>query len=228
MSAGTIILIVVVLLLVAAAAAVVTMLISRRSTGRVMHGPEYDRLADEVGPRKAQAEFAKRRQRVDGLGVKSLSDERRAAYTGQWEVAQQQFIDNPVQSVRAAAAMIAAVTADLGYDVTDHDQLLKDLSVYHGRYLDGYRSARKAAGRAGQATTEALRRALLSYRVLFFDLLESPGSATQTRDAGQEPDGAQAAPAPVPAQRPWQQVTQGRHWKTRRQDDADSVTSTRL
>ena len=162
MSAGTIILIVVVLLLVAVAAAVVTMLISRRSTQRTMHGPEYDRLADEVGPRKAQAEFAKRRQRVDGLGIKSLSDERRAAYTGQWEVAQQQFIDNPVQSVRAAAAMIAAVTADLGYDVTDHDQLLKDLSVYHGRYLDGYRSAHKAAGRAGQATTEALRRALLS------------------------------------------------------------------
>ena len=223
MSAGTIIVVVVILVLVAAAAAVASILIRRKAGERGLHGAEYDRLADEVGPRKAQAEFAKRRQRVDGLGIKSLSDERRAAYTGQWEVAQQQFIDNPVQSVRAAAAMIAAVTADLGYDVTDHDQLLKDLSVYHGRYLDGYRSARKDAGRAGQATTEALRRALLSYRVLFFDLLESPDSDRQ----GQEPDGAQATPAPVPAQRPWQQVTQGRHWKTRRQEDADSVPSAR-
>jgi len=160
-SASTIIVIVVVLVLVAAAAALASMMIRRKAAGRTMLGAEYDRLAGEVGPRKAQAEFAKRRQRVDGLGLRSLSDERRAAYTAQWEVAQEQFVDNPVQSVRAAAAMIAAVTADLGYDVTDHDQLLKDLSVYHGRYLDGYRSARKAAGRAGQATTEALRRALL-------------------------------------------------------------------
>ena len=113
-------------------------------------GAEYDRLAGEVGPRKAQAEFAKRRQRVDGLGLRSLSDERRAAYTSQWEVAQEQFIDSPAQSVRAAAAMIAAVTADRGYDVTNHERLLTDLSVYHGRYLDGYRQ-RAHYRRAGPA-----------------------------------------------------------------------------
>jgi hypothetical protein len=221
-SAGTIIVIVVILVLVAAAAAVTSMLLRRKAGTRSLHGAEYDRLADEVGPRKAQAEFAKRRQRVDGLGLKSLSDERRAAYTSQWEVAQEQFVDNPAQSVRAAAAMIAAVTADRGYDVTSHEQLLTDLSVYHGRYLDGYRRARKVAGRAGQATTEDMRRALLSYRVLFFDLLESPGYVRQ------EPDRAPAAPARVTGQRPWQQVTQGRPWKTRRQEEsADGVPAAR-
>lgn len=219
MSASTIIVIVVVLVVVAAAAAVTSLLIRRKGAERTLLGAEYDRLAGEVGPRKAQAEFAKRRQRVDGLGLRPLSDERRAAYTGQWEVAQEQFIDNPAQSVRAAAAMITSVTADRGYDVTDNEQLLTDLSVYHGRYLDGYRRARKTTGRAGQATTEDLRQALLSYRVLFFDLLETSGPADQ------EPG---RAPAQVAGQRPWQQVTQGRHWKTRRQeDDADSVAASR-
>ena len=87
MSAGTIIVIIVVLVLVAAVAAAASMLIRRKAAGRSMHGAEYDRLAQEVGPRKAQAEFAKRRQRVDGLGLRPLSDERRAAYTGQWQVA---------------------------------------------------------------------------------------------------------------------------------------------
>jgi len=212
-SAGTIIVIVVILLLVAAVAAGASMLLRRRAGTRGLHGAEYDRLADEVGPRKAQAEFAKRRQRVDGLGLKSLSDERRAAYTGQWNVAQEQFIDNPAQSVRAAAAMIAAVTADRGYDVTNHEQLLTDLSVYHGRYLDGYRHARKVAARTGQATTEDMRRALLSYRALLFDLLESPGYVRQ------EPDRAPAVPAQATGQRPGQQVTQGRHWKTKRQEE---------
>ena len=223
MSAGTIIVIVVVLVLMAAAAAAASMLIRRRAAGRSMHGAEYDRLADEVGPRKAQAEFAKRRQRVDGLGLRPLTEERRTAYTGQWQVAQEQFIDSPAQSVRAAAAMVAAVTADRGYDVTNHEQLLTDLSVYHGRYLDGYRRARKIAGRAGDAPTEALRQALLSYRALFFDLLGSPG------DSGREPARApeQTVADQVPGQRPWQQVTQGRHWKTRRQETADGLPAAR-
>jgi hypothetical protein len=218
MSAGTIIVIVVVLVLVAAAAATASMLTRRRTTKRSMHGAEYDRLADEVGPRKAQAEFAKRRQRVDGLGLRPLSDERRTAYTGQWQVAQEQFIDNPAQSVRAAAAMVAAVTADRGYEVTNHEQLLTDLSVYHGRYLDGYRRARKIAGRAAEAPTEALRQALLSYRALFFDLLGSPGDSRLELAAAPAETAAQ-----VPGQRSWQQVTQGRHWKTRRSENADDV-----
>ena len=221
MSAGTIIVIVVILVLVAAAAAGASILLRRRAGTRGLHGAEYDRLADEVGQRKAQAEFAKRRQRVDGLGLKSLSDERRAAYPGQWTVAQEQFVDNPAQSVRAAAAMIAAVTADRGYDVSNHEQLLTDLSVDHGRYLDGYRHARKVAARAAQATTEDMRRALLNYRVLFFDLLESPGYVRQ------EPGQAPAVPAQETGQRPWQQVTQGRHWKTRSQEDAEGVPARR-
>jgi hypothetical protein len=225
MSAGSIIVIVVVLVLLAAMAGGVSMLLRRRAVGRAVLGAEYDRLADEVGPRKAQAEFAKRRQRVDGLGIKPLSDERRAAYLGQWDVAQEQFVDNPAQSVRAAAAMIAAVTADRGYEVTDHEQLLTDLSVYHGRYLDGYRQARTTAARAGQASTEALRRALISYRVLFLDLLGSSGAARQ--DPGRTPAELAPASAKMPGQRPWQQVTQGRHSKTRRQEDADGVPATR-
>jgi hypothetical protein len=224
-SASTIIVIVVVLVLVAAAAALASMMTRRKAAERTMLGAEYDRLAGEVGPRKAQAEFAKRRQRVDGLGLRSLSDERQAAYTGQWDVAQEQFVDNPAQSVRAAAAMIAAVTADRGYDVTDHEQLLTDLSVYHGRYLDGYRQARVTAAGAGQASTEALRRALLSYRVLFFDLLGSPDAARQ--EPGQTPQELAPAAARVPGQRPWQQITQGRHWKTLRQEDANDVPATR-
>jgi hypothetical protein len=224
-SAGTIIVIVVVLALVAAAAAIASMLLRRRAAERTVFGAEYDRLAGEVGPRKAQAEFAKRRQRVDGLGLRPLSDERRAAYASQWDVAQEQFVDSPAQSVRAAAAMIAAVTADRGYDVTNHERLLTDLSVYHGRHLDGYRQARTTAARTGQASTEALRRALISYRALFLDLLGSSGAAGQ--GPGQTPAEPASAAAGVPGQRPWQQVTQGRHWKTRRQEDADDVPATR-
>jgi beta-lactam-binding protein with PASTA domain len=83
MSAGTIILIVVILVIVAVATAVMSTRMRRRVAERNLVGPEYDRLVDEVGPRKARAEFEKRRQRVDGLGIKSLTPERRSAYAGQ-------------------------------------------------------------------------------------------------------------------------------------------------
>ena len=217
MSAGTIILIVVILVIVAVAAAVVSTRMRRRVAERNLVGPEYDRLVDEVGPRKARAEFEKRRQRVDGLGIKSLSPERRSSYAGQWDTAQEQFIDRPARAVNAAGALITAVAVDRGYEVTDPDQFMTDLSVFHGRHLDGYRNARLTTERAEQATTEALRRAMLSYRELFFDLIESSDGGSIA--PAQEPD-------MVPAQSPWKQVTQGRHWKTRQQEDSD-VASTR-
>jgi hypothetical protein len=215
-STSTLILIVVILVILAIAAALVSMRVRRRSAERELFGPEYDRLADEVGPRKANAEFEKRRQRVDGLGIKSLSAERRTAYTSQWEAAQEQFIDNPALAVSAASDLITAVAADLGYDVTDHDQLLTDLSVYHGRHLDGYRHSRRVTYLTGQATTEDLRQALLDYRALFFGLLEYDPLGSPD-DAGA---GSSQVAAEVPAQRPWKQVTQGMHWKTRQQEDS--------
>jgi len=98
-SAGITILIVLILIVVAVAAAVVSMRMRRRAADRNLVGPEYDRLADEIGPRKAKAEFEKRRQRVHGLGIRSLSAARRTAYAGQWDAAQEQFVDSPVQAV---------------------------------------------------------------------------------------------------------------------------------
>jgi hypothetical protein len=222
-SAGIIVLIVVVLVVIAAVAAVASMRIRRNAAERKLLGPEYDRLADEVGPRQANEEFDKRRQRVDRLGVKSLSGERRTAYVSQWEAAQEQFIDSPAQAVAAADSLISAVAADRGYEVADHDQLLTDLSVYHGRHLDGYRQARVVTGQGGQATTEDMRQALLGYRGLFFDLLEYDDLDGTPDDGRSEP----AEAAEVPAQRPpWKQVTQGLHWKTRQQED-NSVGVTR-
>ena len=216
MSTGIIILIVIIVLL-AVAAITASRLTRRKATERTEYGPEYNRLAEEIGPRKANAEFAKRRQRVDGLHVRPLSEERRAAYAGQWEAAQEEFVDQPLEAVQTAGSLVTAVAVDRGYDAADPDQFVADLSVHHGRYLDGYRHARQMTE---QASTEERRRALLDYRGIFFDLLELSG------------DGRQPAPGPTPEPRPaqedkpWKQLTQGRHWKTQRQD-SDAIAEPR-
>jgi hypothetical protein len=217
-STGTVILLVLVLVVIAVAAALASVVLHRQAAQRRRIGAEFSRLVREAGPRRARAEFAERRRRVDELGIKPLSAERRSGYARQWTAAQERFIDSPPQAATAAATLVTAVAAERGYDVTDGDRLIVDLSVYHGRYLDGYRRATRTTARAEAAATEELRQALLDHRALFQDLLEtSPGPAAPvSKPAG--PVGAQ--------RRPWREVVPVLHRVTRRRD-SDGVAAAR-
>ena len=163
----TIAIIIVVLVVIVAGGA----LIARQTSQRRQFGPEYDQLVQEVGPRQARAEFTKRQNRVAGLDLKQLSPEQRAAYEARWETAQEQFIDSPRQATQTAAGLVTAVAAEVGYPVGDREQLLADLSVKHGKYLDGYRGALRTTDQAADGSTEEFRQALLDYRTLFNDLI---------------------------------------------------------
>jgi hypothetical protein len=169
----TIVIIVIVLVVIVVGGA----LIARQTSQRRQFGPEYDALAKEVGPRQA------RQKRVAGLDLKELSPEQRAAYEARWEAAQEQFIDNPRQATQTAAGLVTAVAAEIGYPVDNREQLLADLSVNHGKYLDGYRGAVRATDQAADGSTEEFRQALLDYRTLFNDLIGAPaadGARTRT------------------------------------------------
>lgn len=175
MPVGAIIAVVIVFILVAATAAVAGTLGLRMARLRHQFGPEYNRLVREVGVRRAQAELTDRRRRVAGLGLRPLTAEQRARYSGEWTAAQERFLDSPSQSVEAASQLVSAVATDRGYQVSDQTQLAKDLSVHHARRLDGYRRATQATEQAATAQTEELRQAMLGYRDLFRDLLAAPG-----------------------------------------------------
>ncbi len=202
MSAGSVVTLVVVLVLVAVVI-LAGALILRRRTLREGSGPEYDQLVRDIGRRRAMAEFARRRQRVAGLGIKPLSAERRSGYTGQWANVEERFIDSPPQAARAAATLVTAVAADRGYPVTDHAQLLSDLSVHHGRWLAGYRQAQRTTERADEAATEELRQAVLAHRALFTDLL----GGTPDGSAGRPGRGLGATRVRIPERRTAAQET---------------------
>jgi hypothetical protein len=61
-----------------------------------------------------------------------------------------------------------------GYPVGDFEQNATDLSVDHPLVVENYRIAHEIALRQGQgqATTEDFRKAMISYRVLFENLLD--------------------------------------------------------
>jgi len=187
MSAGAVIAIVIILVLIAAAIAGTAIL--RRMALRRRFGAEYDRLASEIGPRRAHAELAERRRRVEELDLRPLTAEKQAGYGREWTSVQERFVDNPAQATRDAAALVSAVAADCGYSVADQDRFLTDLSVYHSPRLAEYRRARQVTEQA-DAPTEDLRQALLGHRAMFLDLLWAPDNAVDQPAAPADTDGA--------------------------------------
>jgi hypothetical protein len=167
MSTGAIIGIIIAVVVIAAIVAVASMQL-RRARMRRQFGPEYDRLAKEIGPRKADAELTARQRRVEALGIRPLPADRQARYSGDWAVVQERFVDAPVDAVGAADTLIWTVMSDRGYPASDRNASIEALSVYHGHALEGYRQTQDL--QLDQATTEQLREALIRHRALFEDL----------------------------------------------------------
>jgi hypothetical protein len=168
MSTGAIIGIVIVVIVVVAAVVVASAEL-RRARLRRQFGPEYDRLAQQLGSRKkADAELATRQRRVVAFGIHELSPEQQASYSGDWTAVQQRFVDTPAEAVAAASTLIWAVMRDRGYPADDRNASMDALSVYHAGSLEGYRQTLDL--RIEAATTEQLREAMIRCRALFEDL----------------------------------------------------------
>ena len=180
------IIVIVVVVLLAAAAGI---LLQRRRALQQRFGPEYDRLAAEVGPRQARRELAERQRRIAQLNIRPLSAERRAAYDAQWTTLQEQFVDSPARAAEAADSLVTAVAADRGYQVADRERLFSDLSVYHADRIEDYRRAREATGQAGSAGTEDLRQAMLAYRALLLEVFDAPDGASESAPQPADTDG---------------------------------------
>ena len=184
MSTGAIIGIVIVVIVVVAAV-VVGAREMRRARLRRQFGPEYDRLAQQLGSKqKADAELAARQRRVEALGIHELSPEQQASYSGDWTAVQERFVDTPAEAVAAAGMLIRDVMRDRGYPADDRNVSMDALSVYHPRSVDGFRQTLDL--RLEAATTEQLREAMIRYRALFEDLTglrESQGRPERDRVA---------------------------------------------
>jgi hypothetical protein len=204
----TIVLIVVVLVVIAAI--VYGVQASRRKKLQSTFGPEYDRAVADTGSRtEAEKELRERERRHAELELKPLSPESQAKYAADWEEVQIQFVDNPSEAVGTADELVTRLIAERGYPTHDYQDRLADLSVEHASTLQHYRDAHEISdrSRAGEASTEDLRQALVHYRALFADLLGTepvPASEAAPVVAGGTP-AAESVPesgADTPAERP--------------------------
>lgn len=152
-------------------------------------GPEYHTAVAESGDaRRAEAELEARRKRVDALHILPLRPEQSAAFQSRWLEVQRQFVDEPDRAIARADDLVREVMQQRGYPVGDFEQRAADLSVDHPNVVSRYRAARAVSDRnaRGEADTEDLRTALLHFRALFEDLLETASPRDDDRDGHAE------------------------------------------
>jgi hypothetical protein len=150
----------------------------RRSDQLKQHfGPEYDRTVDQQqGDRhRAEAKLVEREKRVEAFPLRELSPIDREGYAMEWATVQRRFVDDPSAAVGTADRLVGRVMTDRGYPMTDFEQRAADISVSHPSVVQNYRTAHDIFVRHSddKATTEDLRQAMVHYRSLFDELLET-------------------------------------------------------
>lgn len=169
--------IVLIVIIIAAVVAIGWMLSRRRRTEalRDRFGPEYERTVREAGQARAESVLLERKQRVDKFEIRELGAAERERFITEWRQVQTRFVDDPRGSVSAADELLVRVMQARGYPMSDFEQRAADISVDHPRVVDNYRAAHEIAlrHRSGEATTEDLRNAIIYYRSLFDELLQT-------------------------------------------------------
>lgn len=174
----TTIIIVVVLVLVVLGA-LLAPIMARRKRSEKLHdqfGNEYDHTVEAMGgEKKAHKEFEERQSHVDSLDIQPLTVETRDRYREDWAAVQSRFVDEPGQAIEDADHLIVEVMRTRAYPVSDFEQRAADISVQYPTLVSNYRAAKEIAikNKQNEANTEELRQALIYYRSLFEELLET-------------------------------------------------------
>jgi hypothetical protein len=146
-------------------------------------GPEYDRAVRERGPQHAETVLLDREKRVQGFQIHELAADERERFVTEWRIVQSRFVDDPQGAVAEADLLVERLMQGRGYPTSDFEQRAADISVSHPAVVDNYRAAHRIAvqHQRGEATTEDLRNAIIYYRSLFDDLLQT-GSTTHKKE----------------------------------------------
>ena len=126
--------------------------------------------------RARQQEFPPHQVRV--IDLRPLPQERARDYRADWVAAQARFVDDPDGAVRAADILVERLMAERGYPAAESDADLTDLTREQAEVMRHYLAGHEiAAADTGSADTDALRRAMVHYRMVFNAVLDSAMSS---------------------------------------------------
>ena len=157
----------------------------RRAALRDQFGPEYDRTVGEADSRRqAERDLAERERAYESLDIQPLSEAARTRYTEDWQRAEQRFVDDPELAAREADRIVRSVLEERGYPKDDFDKQAAAVSVDHPRVVDRYRHGHDMVhgnGAGPEQRTENLRQAMVDFRTVFEELVETaPETSVRT------------------------------------------------
>lgn len=139
-------------------------------------GPEYDRAVNQYGTKSsAESVLEARQERVESVHLHALPADERDRLEQSWRAVEARFVDDPPGAVVAADDLIGEVMRARGFPKSDFEQRVGDLSATYPDLTNDYRTSHEVAlkSRNGDATTEDLRRAMVSCKNIFQELLGS-------------------------------------------------------
>jgi hypothetical protein len=173
-----VILAIVVGVLAVAAIAAMTYTRSRRTTAlRDRFGPEYDRTVGQAESRRdAERELRAREDQFGELDLRPISEASRARFTQDWDHAERLFVDDPELAAREADRIVRSVLDERGYPDDDLETRSAAVSLEHPRVVQRYRHGHdmvRGNGATGAERTENLRKAMVDFRAVFIEIVES-------------------------------------------------------
>jgi hypothetical protein len=183
---ATVIVVVAVLLVLAVAVAAFVTVRARRRRAALQagFGREYERtVAGSDNRRDAERELLARQQEHEQLELRPLSEASCLRYREEWSLVQAKFVDAPVLALSEADSLVSRLLADRGYPTDGFDDQARLLSVEHAQVIEDYRQAHavESESRSGTAETEAVRSALLDFRRVFEDVIETADGSTASQ-----------------------------------------------
>ncbi len=146
---------------------------TRTARLRETFGNEYDALATEMGPRRAEEELRSRMAEAKTLRTHPLSAADRDRFQADWARIETHFVERPAMAVSEADELVDQILRAQGYPLGDYRRHLAHLSLKHPRLAEHYRAGHAIIHdhEPGKTTTEDLRQALLHFRALLDEIL---------------------------------------------------------
>lgn len=182
MSTTVLIVVVIVIAIVLALVALLAVRHRHKTALQEQFGPEYERTVKDAGSTKgAKKTLQARVESRNQLDIHGLSSAQRDGYAQQWRGIQESFVDAPLASLARADALVEDVMSECGYPMRDFNQQADLISVDHPEVVNDYRQAHGVfvANTTERVSVEDARRAFISYRSLFSELLEDDKGSSE-------------------------------------------------
>jgi hypothetical protein len=150
----------------------------RRAHLKDRFGQEYERAVSDNGTGTAEKRLHDVERVHDERAIRALPNAARERYLDEWRQVESRFVSDPRDAARAAERLVERVLEERGYPVDDDvEQRLALVAVDHPDVVERYRHGRAMIELDDADHTEELRKAMVDFRSVLEELLQSERTA---------------------------------------------------